>query len=139
MNYIDGLIVLPKNKGRALDEIKKIGVVTGFTAWDYLDLSKSGKIKIFAVNSLDALIKQGKKERIDGLYINPVVARYRLNEMSEKGDSLVFDSSLPHTRSSYHLATIKHENVIKELNEFLKEKKSLIEKLEKKYKVGLDF
>jgi ABC-type amino acid transport substrate-binding protein len=135
IEYIDGVMVLPLNKGKSIKSIKTLGTVLGFTAWDYLDLIKAKKITLFENSSFTGLIMQALSGRIDGVYINPVVCNYQLEKVFKKKNGLVFDPGLPHTRSSYMLSSIKHPKIIETFNRFLVENKQMIEMLKNRYKV----
>lgn len=138
VSYIDGLMVAPSDKGNGISNIKKIGTVRGFTPWTYLDMINQGKVKVIENNSFIGLIKQTLKGRVDGAYLNVSVAKYQLDEVMKKKGALVFDESLPHTRSSYYFSTIKHPKIIKEFNAFIKDDKTLVNKIKRKYKLSLD-
>jgi len=137
VNYIDGAMVLPENKGKGIESLKTLGTVMGFTAWDYLDLIKSNKVKIIENPSFKGLLKQAIEKRINGAYINPAVARYQLENVMNKPNALVFDPNLPHTKSSYMLSTIKHPEIIEKLNIFMEQNKQAIEEMKNKYKVTI--
>jgi polar amino acid transport system substrate-binding protein len=135
VKYIDGVLVLPENKNININKLKNLGIVRGFTAWDYLDQIKNNTIKISEHKSLSGLIKMTLKKRIDGLYANVAVAKYQLEQILKQPTGLVFNSSLPHTKSSYFLSTIKHPKMINILNKFLLEKKEKINEIKEKYKI----
>lgn len=132
--FIDGVMVLPKNKNTGVESLNLLGTVRGFTPWIYLDRIESGEIKLTKFDSFVTLLKMVKTERIDGAYINPLVAAYhsRKNDMN-KSHSLVFNRNLPYNKSAYLLSTIKHPGIIKEFNRFLNEKQSFIDELKVKY------
>jgi len=86
----------------------------GFTAWDYLDLINSKKVIL--------------KENTD--FIG--VLKHVINKNT---DALVFDNSLPYTKSAYYFSSIKYPEIIEEFNKFLLEEKDFVLKLKIKYKV----
>ncbi len=135
--YTDGVMVLPGNKGRGIEHLKKLGTVLGFTAWDYLDYIKKGTIEITENSSFESLLKQVIMGRIDGAYINPEVARYQLEKVMNQPAALVFDPALPHIKGAYLLSTIKHKSILGEFNQFLKEKAGLVDQLRKKHSLDL--
>ena len=135
IDFIDGVMVSPANKGKGIDNLKRLGLVRGFTAWDYLDLIKKGTIKIKEANSLDSLIKLTSSNRYDGAYFNVDVATYYLNNTVKKPGSLVFDSELPHTKSSYSLSSFKHPKIIEQFNQFLIDQADWIKTAKEKYQV----
>ncbi|CCK76564.1 MAG: transporter substrate-binding domain-containing protein [Oleispira antarctica] len=135
INYIDGVMVSPTNKGKGIDQLKTLGIVRGFTAWDYFDAIKIGNVKIIEANSLDSLVKLTSNNRNDGAYSNIDVATYYLKNTLKAPGSLVFDPDLPHTESSYSLSSFKHPQVIEQFNQFLIEQAGWIKTIKEKYHV----
>lgn len=134
--YIDGLMVLPQNKGkRGVDRLERIGTVSGFTPWSYLELIREGKIRVAENPSTIGVLKQVLKRRIDGAYINVAVAKHQLRTVLSSEDALVFDPSLPHIESAYLLSSIKHPQIIAEFNEFLRTRRNAIDALKGKYRI----
>lgn len=132
MPYVDGVMVLPENKGRGVNNFKALGTMTGFTPWNYLDLIKQKRVTVFENDSFLALLKQVSLKRVDGAYINVEVAKYQLREMLHQPDSLVFDPDLPHTRDFYYFSSVKHPRVIQEFNAFLATEVAQYEQIRKK-------
>lgn len=135
IGFIDGVMVSPDNKGKGIDNLKRLGLVRGFTAWDYLDLIKKRSVVIKEANSLTSLIKLTTNKRNDGAYFNIDVATYFLNETLKAPGSLVFDPELPHTKSSYSLSSFKHPKIIEQFNHFLIEQADWIKTVKEKYHV----
>ncbi|OUR94971.1 hypothetical protein A9Q81_14500 [Gammaproteobacteria bacterium 42_54_T18] len=136
MEYTDGVLVIPERKGKGIDGFKKLGTVRGFTPWTYMSLIKSGSITVNEGNSLNAVVKQALNNRVDGAYFNVSVAKYFLEHQLKKPNVLVFDESLPHTTSNYHLSSIKHPNIIKQFNAWQIEQAGWI--LDKRREYGLE-
>lgn len=132
MPYIDGVMVLPENKGRGMKDFKLLGTMTGFTPWNYLDLIRQKRVTVFENDSFIALLKQVSLKRVDGAYINVEVARYQLRDTLRQPDALVFDPDLPHTRDFYYFSSVKHPKVIEEFNAFLASEAALYEQIRKK-------
>ncbi|MFZ6741983.1 substrate-binding periplasmic protein [Undibacterium sp. JH2W] len=132
MPFIDGVVVLPGNKGRGKKHLQVLGTMTGFTPWNYLDAIKNKEVTVFENDSFISLLKQTMLKRVDGAYINIEVARYQLREILHQPDALVFDPDLPHTKDYYYLSSTKHPQVIQEFNEFLVKEKDLYEQSRKK-------
>lgn len=137
VDFIDGVMVLPENKGKGIDELKSLSIVMGFTAWDYLDLINEKKIKISENRYFPGVLKQVIIGRVDGAYINPSVARYQLENVMNKPNALTFDASLPHTKGSYMMSTIKYPDVIEKLNIYLEQNKQAIEEMRKRHKTNI--
>ncbi len=136
VGYTDGVMVLPANRGKGTGALKKLGIVRGFTPWDYLSMIKSGAVVAKEASSLDSLVKQTMHERVDGAYFNVAVASYYLANEMDKADALVFDDTLPHTTSNYTLSSHKHPAIVEEFNQFLIDKAGLIRELEKQYQIN---
>lgn len=134
-NYIDGVMVLPKNKNIGINSLKVLGTIRGFTAWDYLGLVKDKKVQLANVNNFNQLVKKTISSKFDGAYINIDVAKYLFKNTMKKPNILVFNKNLPHTKGSYHLSSIKHPNIIKEFNDFLENEKVEIDSLKKRYDI----
>lgn len=135
--FVDGVMVQPQKQGKGLDALKTLGTVRGFTPWDYLERIEDKQIRLIENDNFAGLLQQVIRGRIDGAYINPVVANEQLEKVLKKPRALVFDPDLPHTRGAYLVSTTKHPALIKALNRFLAEKQDLIAELKKKYDVHL--
>ena len=135
VTFIDGVMVRPDHKGKGVAQLKKLGSMAGFTARPYRDHIDSGAIRILTHHSFDALLKQVLRQNTDGAYINVAVAHYRLEKTLNNPGALVFDPGLPHIKDSYRLSSIKYPQLIAEFNEFLTQKKDIVETLKQKHQV----
>ena len=131
VDYIDGVLVTPENLNKGVAHIKSLGSIAGFTPFEYLDKIKSGAIKAYSFPNIEGMLIRGINAQIDGVYVQTSVGKYYLNSIKKSG-KLVFDPSLPHTKSSYKLSSAKHPEIIAEFNEFLKNKE-LMKKIKSKY------
>lgn len=132
MPYIDGVLVLPPNKGRGIKQFQVLGTMTGFTPWNYLEMIKDKRVTVFENDSFVSLLKQVMLKRVDGAYVNVEVAKYQLREVLRQPDALVFDPDLPHTRDYYYFSTVKHPAIIKEFNAFLAREVAVYEQIRKR-------
>ncbi len=137
VEYIDGIMALPSNTALNVENFKNIGTLRGFTPWIYMDDISKGSMKLSESNDLKALISMTESGRVQGAYFNLVVADYYMKNTMKKPGLLTFNKSLPHTKDHFSLSSFKHPKVIAEFNAFLKEKKSLVDKLKDKYQVRL--
>ncbi|HET9239930.1 MAG TPA: transporter substrate-binding domain-containing protein [Oligoflexus sp.] len=139
VEFTDGVMVRPKNLGKGLKGLTKLGMIAGFTPFQYAQYIKSeknpaGTITLVPNTSLSALFAQLEAEnRIDGVFINLAVAKYSLVNDQKKVDLAVFDKELPHDTSSYQLSTTKHPDIVNKFNEFMKKKKSEVAVLKQKW------
>jgi polar amino acid transport system substrate-binding protein len=134
VQYIDGVFILPENKAKPAEDLKTLGIIRGFTAWEYMDRIESGSLQIEESNDYDAMLMKAVKGRVDGAYSSVVVIQDKLDKMGESG-SLIFAAHLPHTRSAYHLSSIKHPKVIEEFNAWMGKNADTVQSLKQKYKV----
>lgn len=133
VSYTDGVLVLPANKGKGIEQLKQLGTVRGFTPWDYLGLVEKGQIKLQEVNNFQQSLLQGINNRVNGVYMNAEVGRYQLNTVLKQPDALVFDEALPNSKGFYTLSTTKHAAVIDEFNQFLQEHSAEVAAMKAKY------
>lgn len=135
IDFIDGVMVKPENLGKGASSLKQLGIVRGFTPWDYLDDIKAGSILLNETNSILSLLKLTSLQRYDGAYINIDIARHHQTNALNSSAQLVFDPELPYTQSSYSLSSYKYPNVIEQFNRFLIEQKDWIKTVKEKYQV----
>ncbi len=134
VEYIDGLMVLPGRKGRFVpDEIKTIGTFRGFTPVGYTDRIQDHKIRLEEVNSMGSLMQMVLRGRVDGAYMNVLVARYQLRHVLKEPGALVHDDALPSIKDHFYLSTLKQKDVISKFNLFLSENREWINSIESKY------
>lgn len=131
--FTDGLLVLPDRRERSKADLRAIATVRGFTAFDFLTEIRSGQIQLHEMDTLDALIRTTLSRRVDGCYFNVVVAERYLAQVLKQPGALVFDPSLPHTRSYYHLSSHKHPQLLSELDAFLQQNPELLPRLYRKW------
>jgi hypothetical protein len=133
--YTDGILVKPEQVGKGMKAIRTLGILAGFKPW-LLDPPIDPKsIKVSENLSVSGLLGKGLMGRVDGVYANVEVARHLLAAMGRPGQ-LVLDPCLPHTTGSYRLSSIRHPQVVREFDEFLKARAGLVDSLRRKH--GLD-
>lgn len=133
MDYTDGVMVQPKYLGMSVDRMKKLGIVRGFTPWDWMDLIGSGAVSVRETSNLESVIQQTLADRVDGAYFNIHVANYFMKNSMQLNNALVFDPGLPHSSDSYVLSTLTHPEVIQSFNRFLVDEADWISAIKKKY------
>ncbi len=133
LHFVDGVMVVPRRKGRGLAGLKVLGTVLGFTPRAYLEQIRQGRIRLCENASLVGLLEQAIMGRIDGAYVNPLVAKYLLRHTLKKPGALVFDAALPHVKGSYLLSSFKHPGLISELNRFVSKQGDLLEGIRVRY------
>lgn len=136
LKYTDGVMVLPARKDQGLETLKHLGVVRGFTPWNYLDLVKEGKVVLKEASNLESMANQALNARVDGAYFNVDVARYFLKNTLKQADAMVFNPNLPHDTNTYHLSTISHPDIVKAFDQFLDENRDWVQSLKKTYELS---
>ena len=137
LKFTDGVLVLPKNKGKGLGTLKRLGMPLGFTPYEYLDLVKEGKVTLYENPGYDGLYQQVLSGKIDGAYANTRVARYYWSKIKGINEfPVIYDPDLPRTTDFYHISSIKFKNIIEEIEAFMKDdaNKAAIEELKRVYK-----
>ena len=132
---IDGTSVLPANRNATSDQIQRLGTVSGFTPWAWMERIKSGKTVLSENTRFDALVRQTLSGRVDGAYASVAVINYQLDHVLKNPGALVFNPALPHSRDNYHLASIKRPDVVIEFNDWMRKNRAWIAALKKKYDV----
>lgn len=134
LEFTDGVVVLPENKGKGLKALKRMGLPLGFTAYQYLDAIKAGEIEV-KESGYDGLYRQVITRRIDGAYVNIKIARYYWQQQGAESDNkpIVFDPDLPHASGFWSLSSQKYPSVIKEFRAFMRDNSELIERLKQEY------
>ena len=134
VHFLDGVMVQKPNANATLEMMKRIGIVSGFTpAQQYLQRTKDKKLVMRENPSIRGLLEQTLLGRLDGAYVNIYVAEHFLREALQKPDELVFSKKLPYVKGDYHIATLKHQALIKKINKYLIESAAKINNLKKKY------
>lgn len=128
-SFVDGILV-KYDSNISLDELRRIGIVRGFTPYEYLDLIHDNKISVTEAGELSSLLKMLDKGRIQGIYANVAVCQKVAKEV---GVSIIFNSNLPHNKSFYYLSTINEKVVIERFNQFLNEHREKINEIKLKY------
>ncbi len=138
IEYIDGLMTTSGNAKLTAENLTTLGTLRGFTPWVFMDDISKGSLKLFETDALESLISMTSSGRVQGAYINVVVARYYVDNQLKKPGVLTFNSGLPHARDHFLLASIKHPKIVQEFNDFLASEKDLVDKLKDKYQVRLN-
>jgi hypothetical protein len=136
VRYIDGIMVTPENVGKGVQSIHSLGTVLGFTAWEWEDAIRQGKVMRSESRSFEGALQQAILGRVDGLYADLAVVNYHMERIGKSG-SLVYDPSLPHTDSFYYLSTLRHGKIIAEFNAWMHQRASLVQSLREKFAVEL--
>jgi len=117
--YVDGVLVAPERLGQGVGALRRLALVDGWTPRGYEQSVQAGQIALAPSADLKQMIHAALKKQADGAYFNVVVATYYLDNIRAKPGALVFDPSLPHTRSAFHLSTVKQGELVEHFDRFL--------------------
>ena len=135
VDYIDGVLVLPLQQGKSIQQLKRLAVVDGWSPQEYSAPINAGQITQVGSTDLSTLIRSVIKKQADGAYYNVEVALYALNNSYKQTNALLFDANLPYSRGSYHLSTLRHGAVLKRFDQFLQEQSAQVLALKSRHRV----
>ncbi|MBL4940769.1 MAG: transporter substrate-binding domain-containing protein [Colwellia sp.] len=134
VKIIDGILTLERYRELLLDEFTQLGTIRGFKPWPYLPAIQQREISLMEASSMDQLIRQLRKSRVQGIYINIKVGiDYAANNFD--GLTLYWNKSLPFGRDNFSLSTINHPKIIEEFNTFMVKYRDEISVLKQKYNI----
>ena len=135
VDYIDGVLVVPQQHAKGLQQLRRLAVVKGWSPQEYSEAIAAGQISRVDSDDLPAMIRSAVKKQSDGAYYNIEVALYALNNSSKFTNALQFDAGLPYKRGSYHLSTVQQAPLLKRFDQFLEEHKAEVAALKAKHRV----
>lgn len=133
VSFVDGVIVLNKNKPMQRDGLNKLGMIAGFTPSPYLKDIDNKHIQVFETRSLEPLIKMLTTGRIDGIYANLAVMRHHVSHQNDQTTPMSMSEALPHVTGTRHLSTKLYPSMIVEFNQFLKQNREQVNEIKLKY------
>lgn len=133
--YVEGVLVAPERLGQGIGALKRLALVEGWTPRGYEAPIQAGQISLAPSADLRQMVHTALKRQADGAYFNVVVATYYLDNIRAKPGALVFDPSLPHTRSAFHLSTVRQGDLIQRFDRFLVDHAKEVAALKAKYGV----
>lgn len=134
MNSISATFVNGHNAEMTIDQVKKISIPFGYTAYTWIEpISKYG-IKSVPSESLENGLHSLKVLSADAVDIEYNIARHIINSDSYwKGISVA--KNLPNAKVNYHLSSIKHILILEKISGFIEANPGLIKELKNQYDV----
>jgi ABC-type amino acid transport substrate-binding protein len=127
-------VVLPERVNQGLKNFKSLAVPHGFTSIMYASLIAQRKVSLLEVPDAISALQMVLKGRVDGADVELNVAQHLLEQLAQPY-ALVFDPSLPFDPVTFHLSTIEHPDIIKQLDDFIDNNQVLISKLKAQYQL----
>lgn len=125
----------PRLLGKSIDSVQHLAVPFGFTPVKWQQRIDDNKTEITTVEDVYTGLSLLNTGRIDAMDIEYFVSKSVIDRHPSLGKYVV-DITLPHNIVNFHLSTVKHEALIGELNAFLSENASLVNKIKKQYGVS---
>jgi ABC-type amino acid transport substrate-binding protein len=134
---IDGVLVPPARRGRQPEDLERLAAVDGWTlpADSYGRNIQEGTLVRVSSADLNQLMKTTLRGDADGAFFNVVVATYYLDNLRARPGALVFDPALPYVRSGFSLSTVRHPEVIRQMDAFLQERAAEVTALKERHQV----
>lgn len=135
VDYVDGVLVAPQRHGQPVEQLKRLAMVNGWTPRGYQERIDAGQVELTYSGDLRQMIRQALRKDTDGAYFNVVVATHYLDNIRARPGALLFDATLPHSRGSFHLSTLKHAQLLQRFDRFLLDEQAAIAELKSRYRV----
>ncbi|EXJ14069.1 hypothetical protein D779_3031 [Imhoffiella purpurea] len=131
VGYLDGSLVPPERFGRPAAEIRRLGIVLGFTPAAWTQPIQAGRVALMENADFSALFQQAMTGRVDAAYADVRVARAQSQRLFGSPDLLVYDPGLPHASGHYRLSSIRHAGLIEDFDRWLAANAALVSRLER--------
>ncbi|MDD1793712.1 transporter substrate-binding domain-containing protein [Enterovibrio sp. ZSDZ42] len=133
VSFVDGIVMLDQDHNNPREDLRNIGMISGFTPWPFLSDIQAKKINVFEAGDMDALIKMLLTKRIDGIYTNTAVIRLRLLKYPPNAPIMSLNRHLPFLSGTRHLSSTQHPELVVQFNQFLVDNTHYISLLKEKY------
>ncbi|WP_199609796.1 hypothetical protein [Flocculibacter collagenilyticus] len=134
IELLAGTFTSKEGLAKPVKEKHVFGTLFGFHPTLWIDGIKRGQIELHEDTSPRILVQKTLHGHIHGINLVPEVINYHLNAIKNGGE-IKLDKRYRYEVYSYHLSTIKHPDVIRQFNTFLKQNGVLIERLKAKYNI----
>jgi len=131
--FQDAMLVLPTRLGQPRDSFRKLGFIRGFTPWKFQAEIAAGRVEIEESPNPEGLIRMTLAGYIDSANMAQQVAHYHLDRLNQPGGLVVEPNLLELQDSHYYLSSIRHPELIRRFDAFLKAKRQTIVELKVRY------
>ena len=129
---LGGAIVKESHLGKGVDNVRRLAMPLGFTPVKWQSRIDAGKTKLTSVTDTASALKLLHHDRVDAANLEYHVAQYLASGLPYL-DAITLDISLPHSDVAFSLATIKHREMISQLDNFIEQNQPLIALLQSRY------
>lgn len=116
------------------NNVRVVGTLLGFYPTHWVDLIKQNKVTLYEDPSTMVLIRQMLRGHVDAIDLEPSVVNHHLSLLGKPG-LITLNRDFDYEVYSYYLSTIKHADVIKQFNEFLRDNQEYLKKLRSKFNI----
>lgn len=134
MSSISVTFVRNEHKDIALEDIKKIAIPFGYTAFTWLDPIQTHGIDSMPVRDLSTALYSVVQNKVDAADVEYNIGQYLISQNPSLAD-LTINPTLPNANVDYHLSSIKHIMILEKLTNFVEQEKELVNKLRLQYEV----
>lgn len=116
----------------SLAEFETLAVPLGFTPVKWLSLISAGDVNLIQVPDSSAALQMVLLGRATGADIEYNVARHLMIMMNRPGE-LVLNTQLPLDEVGFTVSTLRHAELIRELDQFIADNPALLTQLKQRY------
>lgn len=129
---LGGAIVKVADVGQGIDSVRRLAMPLGFTPVKWQTRLDENKTTLTTVTDTSSALKLLHHDRVDAMNLEYHVARYLASTIPNLA-AITLDTSLPHTDVAFSLATIRHQDMIAQLDRFIAQNQPLITSLKARY------
>ncbi len=130
-SFQDAVLVAPSKLGQGIEQLKALGTVRGYTLWKFQSRVDQKKLRIVVAPSPESLVEMALTGHVEAINLPLQIANFHLRKFQHVGDLVPDPSLLPIQNSSYYFSTIRHPELIKKFDLFLKNEASTIRQIKK--------
>lgn len=129
---ISGVITHRDHMNWREKQIRKVGILLGFTSALWSKEIASGDVELVRHSSSMVLVQQLLHKHIDALEIDSSVVANHLTQLGKEGNAKV-NLNMRHMVYSLHLSTLKHSKIVDRFDKFLTKNQPFVKSLYDKY------
>ena len=125
-------LVKTANRGKGITHVTQLATPNGFSPVKWKRQIRNGAVKVTSVNSVYDGLRRLQNNKVDALDVEYYAAKNVTRRFPQIGP-FTTDLTLPHNVVSFSLSTLKHREIIAELNAFLLSESDSINEIKAKY------
>lgn len=133
---LSGTVIRPDDIGKGVDFVKRLAIPKGFTPAKWRDRIEGNLVEIIPVDETYNALFLLQHKKVDALDLEYHVTDYFTHRYPQLGPFSV-DVRLPYIDVPFLLSTLRHPEIINELNVFIENNQPLITEIYAKYHITL--